>query len=113
MTHGMTPDRVAELRELAHRPWCAAPIASDSGEYEWDEMLDEIERLQEANRWRRVEDEMPSEDATVLGWTPYGHVLPVDRVGTGSFYGGHPEIIHLEFHVTHWRPLPDPPGVTR
>lgn len=41
----MTPERIAELRDQAHAPWGAAPVASERGADEWHEMLDEIERL--------------------------------------------------------------------
>jgi len=44
----VTPERIAELRDWIPRP---APVATaDDGRRVWQEMLDEIERLQEANR---------------------------------------------------------------
>jgi hypothetical protein len=67
----------------------------------------------DAKDWISVKDRLPEKHLEVLTYGSYGYVVGHINGITGAFYAvntdyetGEP---YLPDHVTHWRPLPDPP----
>lgn len=66
-----------------------------------------IEAL-ELSRWISVAEQMPKEDEHVLAWTAHGDFCE-SAFWNGSYWvktWSHDDISG----VTHWKPLPEPPG---
>jgi len=65
-------------------------------------LMEELKELREAQRWRKIEDELPEEDTDVLTY-------PGPKRG---WYNGEAWCIEQRYgtrEVTHWMPLPGPP----
>lgn len=90
------------LDEIRAQCEAMTPVFIASARQIVPELLDEIERLREENRWIPVGERLPTADKMVLCWTKDGVVVTVywwDGWHTGRL----PET------VTHWRPLPKGP----
>ena len=72
------------------------------------EMELECNRFLDRSRWIPCSERMPKEDENVLAWTKYGEFCE-SAFWNGSYWvktWSNDDISG----VTHWRPLPEPPG---
>jgi len=84
----------------------------------WEEVVKERERTAfiagwEAEKWIRVEDELPKDGQPVNGYFPKGDeagrkVAEAIRSGD-NLISAFPNSTAPWFKATHWQPLPEPP----
>lgn len=81
-----------------------------------ERVLDEIERLQDANRWRDARTEHAPAGITAVvriewlrqGWPPAVEYAVNESCGDGE-WSQSSDHRYMSPYVTHWMPLPDPP----
>jgi len=58
--------------------------------------------------WIRVEDKLPRKTDKVLTYTKNRGILIASFEANGKRYDDN----YIVYDITHWMPLPDPPGIT-
>ena len=74
--------------------------------------LDDMPTLTPPNEWVSVEDELPARDGVYLVFTTRGSVTTAHFYAEKTFSDGHRKSANWQGNrnVTHWMPLPAPPG---
>ena len=79
-----------------------------------DALLDEIERLQEANRWIPVSERLPEHPNWVIVNDEAGNVFPAVYKKDEGWTDDLLDTYNEEYpKIISWRPLPQPPEVTQ
>lgn len=84
---------------LTVKPWCEViPMVAQA--------YSDGYTAAEQSMWRRVEEELPEDDETVLTYSSYGHVLAYysEQDKMWFAYGNYGDI-----NPTHWMPIPSLP----
>tara|TARA_Y100000780_G_C13588165_1_gene379555 strand:- start:69 stop:371 length:303 start_codon:yes stop_codon:yes gene_type:complete len=73
---------------------------------EWKSIVDRVRELEQTDRWRDIDEEMPEEDVRVLVWCDDGaDAWPDTASHHNSFFT---DEYHELLPVTHWKPVTPP-----